>query len=86
MGDAGLICSVPVVSLGDSAECTFTMNCTNGTASLTVDGQGSGAVTVVRCSVNGNETNTFTELAQSPDAYDCANPAGFAALAAKCTP
>jgi len=89
VGDAGLICSVPVVSQGDSAmdECTFVMNCTNGTATLTVDGRcfGQGQGAVVSCSVNGKQTNSFTALgASSSKPFDCTNPAGLASVAIPC--
>jgi len=85
VGDAGLICSVPVVSLGDSAdECTFSMSCTGG---LTVEGQSfaGGAGAVIQCSVNGSPTNTLTRLVSAgAQALDCTNPTTFAPLAIPC--
>jgi hypothetical protein len=83
VGDAGMTCSVPVVSPGDSASdvCNFTMSCTGG---LTVSGYsfgpGGGQGSIVRCSVNGQQTDNFTAL----DVPSCADPTGFATLAADC--
>jgi hypothetical protein len=93
VGDAGLICSVPVVSLDDSTdECTFSMTCSGVSAPITVDGsvfsQGQGAV--IRClASNGNQLNTFTQLASAgvsggAQAIDCTDPATLAPLAIPC--
>lgn len=82
VGDAGLTCSTPVVSPGSGPnECTFTMSCAGG---LTVDGEYLGGAAVVRCAVNGSQTDDFTILGTDPEEYQCADPAGFAAVAAKC--
>jgi hypothetical protein len=85
VGDAGLICSVPVVSLDDSAdECTFSMTCTGD---VTVEGRsfGGGAAAIINCYVNGSPTNSLTKLASSTaQALDCSNPATLAALAIPC--
>ena len=89
VGDAGLICSVPVVSLDDSAdECTFSMTCTGIGAPITVDGsvfpQGQGAT--IRClASNGSQLSTLTKLAAAGQPLDCANPATFAPLAIPCS-
>ena len=71
--------------MGDAAkgECSFIMLCTGG---LLVEGYSLGGSGDVRCSVNGRQTNAFTELASSPEGYDCASPTELAALAAKCAP
>jgi hypothetical protein len=84
VGDAGLICSVPVVSLDDSADgCTFSMTCTGD---LMVQGESFGdGPAIIRCSVNGNQTNTFTRLAAAGQPLDCTNPASLAPLAAPCS-
>jgi hypothetical protein len=90
VGDAGgLICSVPVVSMDDSADdCTFSMTCTGVGAPITVDGsvfpQGQGAF--IRClASNGNQLNTLTKLAAAGQPLDCADPATFAPLAIPCS-
>jgi hypothetical protein len=90
VGDAGLLCSVPVVSpLGDAAdECTFSMTCTGVGAPITVDGRidPQGQVAVITClASNGSQVNALTKVAAAGQPFDCADPATLAPLATPCS-
>lgn len=82
--DAGLTCSVPMVSTGDGAdECTFTVTCTGG---LTMKGSYSNGSGSILCYVNGSPVGPVGILGTTGPhaAYDCADTAGIAALATYC--
>jgi hypothetical protein len=84
-GDAGAAtCSSPMVWLADAApSCAFVIQCTDGTAYSTINGQCVGGNSLIlQCLVNGSPRNAYTMLGMC----DCANPAGFATLATQCLP
>lgn len=80
LGDGGLVCSTPSVTLTHDGHCNYVVTCTGGTAPLVIDGRCLGSSLTVRCSVNGIPTKTLSTIA----ACDCANPAGFPSLSMLC--
>ena len=50
------------------------------------DGNCEGGACQVHCTVNGDQTDSFTVLGSSPDSYSCDDPFVLAELAARCRP